>query len=214
MKTIGIILTILAFSFSACKKHPSIPSYTTPVNDTITQMVFDTGSWWVYQRMSDNSLDTVSVKSLTRDVAKYIDGKQGYNIEYYKAVYHIASNGSEYACYYYMDRAKFNCELPKLIQTGQEYFFTNDLNGQGKETNAHCCYLTNKELYKDFNGLHFTTVRYFEILSFCQWNTNLLEDGTNYYFNKDVGFLKFYLAGGLGWSQDFYTIKAYHVNHI
>lgn len=214
MKILPLFMLLFFMAFYSCKKEPAIPAETTPVNDTIRQVVFDVGSWWAYEDVNTGTVDTVFVKSLTHGQAKYTDGDKGYNLDYYKTVYHITRNGAEYSCYYYLDRAKFSCQEPKLVQTGQEFFFTNDLNGQGKEGNAHCCYLTDKLFSIDYNGMHFTTVRQYEILANCQWDTNLFNEGVGYYFNKNVGFLQFYLGGRLGWPEGYYRIKGYHVNHI
>lgn len=202
--------------FSACKKtEVKIPDAVTPVNDTIKQVVFDTGSWWEYQRRDAGTVDTVYVKSLTHGQAKFVSGGTGYNLEYYKTVYHIASNGKEYSLYYYDRRAKFECNETDLIGTGQEFYFSNTTWGAGMERNTHGCTIEDKEFSILYFNRYYHTVCRFEINYPEQWDKSLFTAATTYYyFNTEAGFLRFYLAGRLGWAEDEYTIKTFHVNLV
>lgn len=201
---------------SGCKDKVEIPAETESIRDKIVAVVFNTGSWWRYSLVSSVGYDTVEVISVKHDTAKYIASGVGYNIEYYKADYRIKRNGFVYSCYYYRDRAKFNCIEPDIVNTGQEFFFTNDTVGigglRGSETN--CCRIEGKYLYETYNGVTFSDVRAYYISPECQWDKKLIPYGAAYKFCPVVGFLQFYLGSGLGWQEDHYEITSHHIEHL
>lgn len=214
-KNIFIFLTAFTVLLSACRKEKpivQIPAIATPVNDTMVWIVFDTGSYWIYQ--TNVGFDTVVVTKTEKKNAQYIDGETGYNYDYYVTTFKNTTRHFEYKAYYYLNRAKFACTEPKLVQTGQEFFFSNIRVGVNMEQNTHCCYVEGREFYKVYNGFAYNTVCEMKIASPCQWDKNLFPQGAYYDFNWEAGLLQFDFYGALGFlPTSRYTIKTYHVNH-
>ena len=175
-----ITLIVLVVSSFACTKQedpPSNPPVRVPISATLQNLIFEEGSFWIYKRLTDSSIDSVEVIG-TGLQWLYISGGPGSGVQtilqelsmtYYSTKFNYYT---EYAAYHILSEGKMSGGIKFIGGTNVGDSLLNT-----SLTEIHDTLIINGEAYTNVIEMHVGKDEY-------------IDDDMNLYYADSIGVIR------------------------